>query len=231
MQLFYGHIAAEYFYLHESEINHCVRVLRKNAGDTIHFITGDGNLYSGIIEVASKREVKGLFTVTESSWGNVPYELTIAIAPTKNMDRFEWFLEKSIELGISRIIPLRCDRSERKVIKEDRLFKVALSAAKQSLKGRLPKIDSLTSFNDFIAMDLEGTRCIAHCEDSERTAFSKAASDDQLIVLIGPEGDFTPNEISGAQRAGFKPIHLGQSRLRTETAALTVVSMVYAAHL
>ena len=100
MQLFYGHITAERFHLHESEINHCVRVLRKNAGDTIHFITGDGNLYFGTIEVASKRVVEGSFTVKEERWGNVPYDLTVAVAPTKNMDRFEWFLEKSIELVI-----------------------------------------------------------------------------------------------------------------------------------
>lgn len=231
MQLFYGHITAERFHLHESEINHCVRVLRKNAGDTIHFITGDGNLYFGTIEVASKRVVEGSFTVKEECWGNVPYDLTVAVAPTKNMDRFEWFLEKSIELGVSRIIPLRCDRSERKVIKEDRLLKVALSAAKQSLKARLPQIDPLTSFKDFITMELEGTRCIAHCEPTERTPLTALAPAKSLIVLIGPEGDFTPDEVQSAQQAGFIPIHLGQSRLRTETAALTAVSMVYAAHL
>ncbi|MCH1533568.1 MAG: 16S rRNA (uracil(1498)-N(3))-methyltransferase [Schleiferiaceae bacterium] len=231
MQLFYGNITGDRFYLHESEIHHCTRVLRKDTGDVIHFITGDGSLYSGTIDVVSKRSVEGFFNMEEEHWGALPYTLTIAVAPTKNMDRFEWFIEKSIELGVSRIIPLRCDRSERKVIKEDRLFKVALSAAKQSLKGRLPKIEPLTSFKDFIAMDLEGTRCIAHCEDSERTAFSKVAQADHLVVLIGPEGDFSPNEVLAAQKAGFKPIHLGRSRLRTETAALTAVSMVYAAHL
>ena len=231
MQLFYGHIIEDRFQLHESEVNHCVRVLRKNAGDTIHFITGDGNLYSGTIEIASKREVAGTYQLKEKHWGNVPYDLTIAVAPTKNMDRFEWFIEKSIELGVSRIIPLRCDRSERKVIKDERLFKVALSATKQSLKGRLPIIDPLTSFEDFVAGNLEGTRCIAHCEDTERTAFTEIAPSESLIVLIGPEGDFTPAEVQSAQQAGFTPIHLGQSRLRTETAALTAVSMVYGAHL
>ena len=136
-----------------------------------------------------------------------------------------------IELGVSRIIPLRCDRSERKVIKDERLFKVALSATKQSLKGRLPVIDPLTSFEDFVSGNLEGTRCIAHCEDTERMAFTEIAPSESLIVLIGPEGDFTPAEVQSAQQAGFTPIHLGQSRLRTETAALTAVSMVYAAHL
>ena len=231
MQLFYGHIIEERFQLHESEINHCVRVLRKNVGEIIHFITGDGNLYSGTIEIASKREVKGTYQLKEKRWGNVPYDLTIAVAPTKNMDRFEWFLEKSIELGVSRIIPLRCDRSERKIIKDERLFKVALSATKQSLKGRLPVIDPLTSFEDFVAGNLEGTRCIAHCDDTERKAFTKVAPSESLIVLIGPEGDFTPDEVQLAQQSGFTPIHLGQSRLRTETAALTAVSMVYAAHL
>jgi 16S rRNA (uracil1498-N3)-methyltransferase len=231
MQLFYGHIIEERFQLHESEINHCVRVLRKNVGEIIHFITGDGNLYSGTIEIASKREVKGTYQLKEKRWGSVPYDLTIAVAPTKNMDRFEWFIEKSIELGVSRIIPLRCDRSERKIIKDERLFKVALSATKQSLKGRLPVIDPLTSFEDFVAGNLEGTRCIAHCEDTERKAFTKVAPSESLIVLIGPEGDFTPDEVQLAQQSGFTPIHLGQSRLRTETAALTAVSMVYAAHL
>ncbi len=231
MQLFYGHIIEERFQLHESEINHCVRVLRKNVGEVINFITGDGNLYSGTIEIASKREVKGTYQLKEKRWGNVPYDLTIAVAPTKNMDRFEWFLEKSIELGVSRIIPLRCDRSERKIIKDERLVKVALSATKQSLKGRLPVIDPLTSFEDFVAGSLEGTRCIAHCEDTERKAFTKVAPSESLIVLIGPEGDFTPDEVQLAQQSGFTPIHLGQSRLRTETAGLTAVSMVYAAHL
>ena len=231
MQLFYGHIIEERFQLHESEINHCVRVLRKNVGEVINFITGDGNLYSGTIEIASKREVKGTYQLKEKRWGNVPYDLTIAVAPTKNMDRFEWFLEKSIELGVSRIIPLRCDRSERKIIKDERLFKVALSATKQSLKGRLPVIDPLTSFEDFVAGNLEGTRCIAHCEDTGRKAFTKVAPSESLIVLIGPGGDFTPDEVQLAQQSGFTPIHLGQSRLRTETAALTAVSMVYAAHL
>ena len=231
MQLFYGHINQDRFSLHESEINHCIRVLRKGTGDTIHFITGNGNLYVGVIDVASKRVVEGSYTLKEEHWGNVPYNLIMAVAPTKNMDRFEWFLEKSIELGVSRIIPLRCDRSERKVIKDERLFKLALSATKQSLKGRLPVIDPLTSYDDFIAMDLEGTRCIAQCEGTERTPFTELAPSNSLIVLIGPEGDFTQEEVQSAQLAGFTPIHLGKSRLRTETAALTAVSMVYAAHL
>jgi len=231
MQLFYGHIIEDRFQLHESEINHCVRVLRKNAGETIHFITGDGNLYSGTIENASKREVAGTYQLKEKHWGSVPYDLTIAVAPTKNMDRFEWFLEKSIELGVTHIIPLRCERSERKIIKEERLFKVALSATKQSLKGKLPQISPLIPFKDFLQLNLEGTRCIAHCDDSERTAFTELVPNQKLVVLIGPEGDFTAEEVLAAENAGFTPIHLGQSRLRTETAALTAVSMVYAAHL
>jgi len=231
MQLFYGHIIDDRFQLHESEINHCVRVLRKNAGETIHFITGDGNLYSGTIENASKREVAGTYQLKEKHWGSVPYDLTIAVAPTKNMDRFEWFLEKSIELGVTHIIPLRCERSERKIIKEERLFKVALSATKQSLKGKLPQISPLIPFKDFLQLNLEGTRCIAHCDDSERTAFTELVPNQKLVVLIGPEGDFTAEEVLAAENAGFTPIHLGQSRLRTETAALTAVSMVYAAHL
>jgi len=231
MQLFYGHIIEDRFQLHESEINHCVRVLRKNAGETIHFITGDGNLYSGTIENASKREVAGTYQLKEKHWGSVPYDLTIAVAPTKNMDRFEWFLEKSIELGVTHIIPLRCERSERKIIKEERLFKVALSATKQSLKGKLPQISPIIPFKDFLQLNLEGTRCIAHCDDSERTAFTELVPNQKLVVLIGPEGDFTAEEVLAAENAGFTPIHLGQSRLRTETAALTAVSMVYAAHL
>jgi len=231
LQLFYGHIEAERFYLHESEINHCTRVLRKGEGDTIHFITGDGNLYRGAIETVNKRSVEGSYTVEQEQWGQVPYELTVAVAPTKNMDRFEWFIEKSIELGVTHIIPLQCERSERKIIKEERLFKVALSATKQSLKGKLPQISPLIPFKDFLQLNLEGTRCIAHCDDSERTAFTELVPNQKLVVLIGPEGDFTAEEVLAAENAGFTPIHLGQSRLRTETAALTAVSMVYAAHL
>jgi len=133
MQLFLGHIAGNEFQLDAAEVQHCVKVLRKSIGDRIDFITGDGNLYEGEISFTSKSKVYGSFNKVKSNFGTVPYSLTIAIAPTKNMDRIELFVEKAVEMGIDTIVPIVCDHSERKIIKEERLRKIVLSATKQSL--------------------------------------------------------------------------------------------------
>ena len=228
MQLFLANISGPLFELHEDEVTHCVRVLRKSIGDHIQFITGDGNLYEGKIEVLSKKSVAGTWTKLQDHFGDVGYDLTIAIAPTKNMDRIEAFVEKAVEMGISRIIPIICDHSERRVIKTSRLKKIALSATKQSLKGALVQIDEAMPFESFISQPWENL-CIAHCEptDDKTTLSEHLQPHRSTTILIGPEGDFSVQEIHRAKQQGAKPIHLGSSRLRTETAGLVAVATVY----
>ena len=228
MQLFLGHIKGLEFYLDKAEVQHCVKVLRKTVGDSIHFICGDGNLYLGKLSFASKSNVYGSFTKVESNFGSVPYELTVAIAPTKNMDRFESFVEKAVEMGIKRIVPLICERSERKVVKTQRLEKIALSATKQSMKGTLTVISEAITFQTFCSTD-HSNMLIAHCEeDGQKSSLIKQLTKGlATTILIGPEGDFSPSEIALAKQIGAKPIHLGSSRLRTETAGLVAVATVY----
>ena len=228
MQLFYGQIEGTEFHLDAGEVQHCVKVLRKSIGDHIHFITGDGALYKGEISFISKSKVYGSFTEVEHEFGKISYNLTIAIAPTKSMDRIEAFVEKAVEIGVSRIIPIICEHSERRTIKTDRLRKIALSAAKQSLKGALVQIDEAMSFQDFIAKKQEQVM-IAHCEFDETKKGIHEVLDTSrpLCIMIGPEGDFSPSEVLAAVSAGAKPIHLGSSRLRTETAGLVAVATVY----
>ena len=232
MQLFYAHISHEAFVLDEGDVMHCTKVLRKSSGDHIHFITGDGNLYEGIIDAVSKREVRGTWRLLQENWGRLNYDLTVAIAPTKNMDRLEWFVEKSIEMGISKIQLILTYHSERKKVNLERLRKIALSATKQSLKGQLVDIIDPIPFKTFIEQ-LQQPLAIAHCEDSDRTSFPSYLNQKQgpITIAIGPEGDFSTEEINIAITAGATPIHLGSSRLRTETAAVAAVAMVYAHHL
>ena len=150
------------------------------------------------------------------------------MAPTKNIDRFEWVLEKCTEFGIDRITPLLCDRSERKIIKWERSNRVIVSAMKQSLKAYLPVLDEITTFKKFIQQEHEGEKLIAHCENSAKTEFNKIIKPKQkLLILIGPEGDFTPHEISTAEAQNYSSISLGSSRLRTETAAVSACSSIY----
>ena len=228
MQLFYGHIEGTEFHLDAGEVQHCVKVLRKSIGDHIHFITGDGALYMGEISFISKSKVYGSFTEVEHEFGKISYNLTIAIAPTKSMDRIEAFVEKAVEIGVSRIIPIICEHSERRTIKTDRLRKIALSATKQSLKGALVQIDEAMSFQDFIAKQQEQVM-IAHCEfdETKKGIHEVLDTSKPLFIMIGPEGDFSPSEVLAAVSAGAKPIHLGSSRLRTETAGLVAVATVY----
>ena len=227
MQLFLGHIEGTEFHLDPAEVQHCVKVLRKSVGDEIHFITGDGNLYLGRISFVSKSKVCGTYTKAESNFGAVPYLLTVAIAPTKNMDRIELFVEKAVEMGIDTIIPIICDHSERKVIKEERLRKIVLSATKQSLKGKIAQISEAVSFKEFITQK-HSNLLIAHCEEGDKSALKEVLNADApTTIMIGPEGDFSPAEIQWAIASGAKPIHLGSSRLRTETAGLVAVSTVY----
>ncbi|MBE9487829.1 MAG: 16S rRNA (uracil(1498)-N(3))-methyltransferase [Bacteroidetes bacterium] len=213
--------------LPKEESGHCVRVLRKKNGDTIDVIDGKGGLYKAtIIDNSSNKCVVQPLLVKKVE-SQLPYNCHIAIAPTKNIDRVEWFLEKATEIGISEVSFLLCDHSERKVIKFERAEKVVISAVKQSLKMYVPKLHDLSSFKDFINQDFgDMPRYIAHCDDSfERVPLKSVVGADSLI-LIGPEGDFSPEEVKLALQKGFISISLGDSRLRTETAALYAVSIV-----
>lgn len=230
MQLFYcSDIKDKIYTLPKDESAHCVRVLRKKAGDKIDIIDGRGGLYEAVIIDDKPSGCVVEVVGSRKDFGKLPYELHIAIAPTKNIDRLEWFLEKSTEIGISEVSFLLCDRSERKNIKQDRAEKVVVSAVKQSLKAYVPKLNEMTSFSEFMKSDFgDMPRYIAHCDSSfDRIHFKKVAGE-RALVLIGPEGDFSPKEIEMALSKGFISVSLGDSRLRTETAALyasTVVSL------
>lgn len=228
MALFFAPQIAEAPFLNEEESLHCVKVLRLSQGDTIQVIDGIGTLYDARIVVPSPKRVEVEILAAHPNFGSHPYELHMAVAPTKNIDRFEWFVEKAVEIGVDSITPLLCRYSERKVIKLERLEKIAISAAKQSLKGKVPVIHSLTSIDQFLSEAPEGQRFIAHChEDGERLLLSKQIQPGSVCsVLIGPEGDFSEEEVAKAMKTGFIPVSLGNSRLRTETAAVVATHTV-----
>lgn len=221
--------------LPEEEAIHCLKTLRKKVGDEIQFVDGQGNWYKGKIIGTGKKTVSiGIESVIENHNPRNHY-LHIAIAPTKNINRFEWFLEKATEFGIDEITPLLCYHSERKKIRLDRLEKVVKAAMKQSLKAYLPKVNELTSFKDFLKTqnNLENTsesqKFIAHCQDGfsdEKLHLKNVASAKQVTILIGPEGDFSSSEVELALGHDFQEISLGKERLRTETAGLAACHIV-----
>lgn len=223
MQLFYSpDITPPLYTLSEEESGHCVRVLRLKEGDSLHITDGKGTLYRAEVEDAHPKRCTIRIVEEHREWEKRPYSLTVAVAPTKNIDRIEWFVEKATECGIDRIVPILCDHSERKVIKGERLEKIAISAMKQSLKAYLPTIEPLTPIRTLLEEEFDGVRLIAHCEeDMERIFMGNLINKgDNVMVLIGPEGDFSKEEIEAARKAGFKEVTLGKERLRTETAAL-----------
>lgn len=213
----------------KDESKHIVKVLRKKEGDTLDFTDGNGNFYKAEIvqSSASKCKVSILEVVAQES---LPYRLHLAVAPTKLNDRYETFLEKATEIGISEITPIICDHSERKVIKPERYERILQSAMKQSLKAFLPKLNEAIALRDFITQQSQNKneRFIAHCEeDKERFSLKqKLKSNTDILILIGPEGDFSPEEIAFACSNGFQPVLLGESRLRTETAAIVAAHSV-----
>lgn len=223
MQLFYApEITTPLYTLPEEESGHCVRVLRLREGDTLHITDGKGTLYHAVVEEAHPKHCTIRIVEEHHEWEKRNYHLTIVVAPTKNIDRIEWFVEKATECGIDRIVPVLCDHSERKVIKGERLEKIAVSAMKQSLKAYLPQIDTLTPLGELLAEPFDGVKLIAHCEEDAERIFigEKLQRGGKVMVLIGPEGDFSREEIEAARKAGFVEVSLGNSRLRTETAAL-----------
>lgn len=248
MELFYSRdIEGGICRLDADESGHCVRVLRHRSGDEISVIDGCGTLYRCRITCDSHKGVEAAVLSSEEGWGSHPYRLHLAVCPTKNNDRYEWFAEKACEIGFDRLSPVIGDHSERRILKTARVEKILVSAAKQSLKAAVPAVDEPVSVKEFIkAHGIPGQaeipgevgndgvlRLIAYCFEDERVPrrsikeVLEAFDGEEIIVMIGPEGDFSHEEAELALASGFIPVHLGTSRLRTETAALTAASAAY----
>lgn len=234
MNLFYQpNISEGIHYLDEEESRHCVKVLRRNAGDLIHVTDGKGFFYDAVITKPDFRKCDFSIqqTIREDSRN---YQIHIAIAPTKNADRIEWFIEKATEFGIDRITLIECDNSERTFLKTDRLRKLAVSAMKQSLKATLPVIEDLVPFSTQLLAAKEAGKFIAYVDSNNPVHLQNVGlKGDSNIVLIGPEGDFSEREVRQAVDAGFTKVSLGKSRLRTETAAIAachILNLVNANH-
>jgi 16S rRNA (uracil1498-N3)-methyltransferase len=222
MQLFYTpDINSDTYKLDKEESTHCVRVLRLKEGSQIHLTDGKGNLYKAQLLSADPKECIAEIIETIPDFGKKNFYLHIAIAPTKNIDRFEWFLEKATEIGIDEITPIFSEHSERNIIKPERLQKIITSAVKQSLKAYHPILNEAIKFNQLLNFAFDGKKYIAHCEEGEKislqSAYEKA---ENALILIGPEGDFSIAEIKKAIENNYLPVSLGNSRLRTETAGI-----------
>lgn len=224
MHVFYTPDIATSPELPEEEAGHCLRVLRLGVGDEIILADGKGYFYKAVISAATGKrcQVKVLEkTAQQPFWKG---HLHLAMAPTKNMDRIEWFVEKATEIGFDELSFLNCRFSERKVIKTERIEKIVVSAMKQSLKAWKPVVNEMTDFGKFMQRDFSGQKFIAHCYEGEKPLLKDVLrSGEGALVLIGPEGDFSKEEVEKAEAMGFRAISLGQSRLRTETAALVAV--------
>lgn len=232
MQLFYApEFTPPAHTLNEEESKHCIRVLRLGCGDTVHLTDGRGNLYLCRITDDNPRRCSVEAIETQHEYGKLPYRLTMAVAPTKNIDRFEWFLEKATEVGVSEIIPLNTAHSERHTLKLDREQKVITAAIKQSLKAYHPILQDLTPIKKVLDTPFPGRKFIAHCAAPLAVAQKRHLANalqpgEAALILIGPEGDFSTDEIARAVEAGFEQITLGEQRLRTETAAVAAVVTV-----
>lgn len=231
MHVFYTPDIANTQELPEEEAGHCLRVLRLGIGDEVMLTDGRGFFYQAVIAAATqKRCMVKIVSKTEQepSWGG---HLHLALAPTKNMDRMEWLAEKATEIGFDELTFLNCRFSERKVIKTDRIEKIVVSAVKQSLKARKPVVNEMTDFRKFMERDFSGQKFIAHCYEGEKPLLRDVLHpDEDAVILVGPEGDFSPEEVTLAMEKGFQPVSLGKSRLRTETAALVAVHLMNLTH-
>ena len=257
MELFYSeNIEGGICRLDHDESGHCIKVLRHRCGDEISVIDGQGTLYSCRITNDSHKGVEAMVLEEVSNWGSHPYHLHLAVCPTKNNDRYEWFAEKACEMGFDELSPIIGEHSERKILKIQRVEKILVSAAKQSLKASVPVVNEPISVKEFIKQNGAGDaseqnvslcscpasrstdserplRLIAYCFEDEnipRRSIKEVLNSydgTEIIVMIGPEGDFSKEEADLALASGFIPVHLGDSRLRTETAALTAASAVY----
>jgi 16S rRNA (uracil1498-N3)-methyltransferase len=212
--------------LGSEESFHCIKVLRMRTGETLHLTDGNGNLYEGQILAQDLKSCPVMLTSVIPDYGKRPFLLHMAVAPTKNIARFEWFLEKATEIGVDEITPLICEHSERVQIRIDRLQKIILSAAKQSLKTYLPVLHEPMKFDDFIKLSQPASKFVAYVEEHQPTHLKTAYINGNCTVLIGPEGDFSKKEMDNAFQQGFKPVSLGPSRLRTETAAIVACHII-----
>ena len=221
MNTFFGIIQNNVAILNEDESLHCVKVLRHKVGDVIRVIDGNGTIAIGKIEAAHAKQCAISLTEKEVVKQSRNYKLHIAIAPTKNIERTEWFVEKAVEIGVDEISFIKCKNSERTVIKDDRLKKVAEAAVKQSQQAFIPKLNTLVDYKEFIKNNSSDVKLIAHCEkESKQQIKQYITTNKSFTVLIGPEGDFTKDEIALALSNSYLPVALGESRLRTETAGL-----------
>ena len=222
MHLFYTpNISGEAYTLSEEESQHCARVLRLGTGDAVHLIDGRGGLYAAQITEAHDRRCTVRITGVQREVGKRSGFLHVALAPTKSIERYEWFLEKATEIGVDEITPLLCERSERRTVKAERSEKVVTAAVKQSLQAYHPKLNPMQDFAAFVAQPFDGLKCIAHCMASQKSLLQHLAQPQgRALVLIGPEGDFSPAEVALARQNGLVEVSLGCNRLRTETAGV-----------
>jgi 16S rRNA (uracil1498-N3)-methyltransferase len=228
MQLFYvPNILGAEVILDETESKHAIRVLRLNVGSQIEIIDGKGGFYIAEISDANPKKCKLSILNSTKEFGKKDFNLHIAIAPTKNIDRFEWFLEKATEIGIDEITPLITEHSERKTIKPERLEKILVSAIKQSLKAYLPQLNTLNTFKELVSKATCENKYIAHCYEGEKPHLkTEQLKSSETLILIGPEGDFSLEEVEFAKEHGFKEVSLGTARLRTETAGIVACHIV-----
>jgi 16S rRNA (uracil1498-N3)-methyltransferase len=235
MQLFYTPDInpLEVYFLEQEESNHCVKVLRLKEGDELYLTDGIGNIYKAQILIANAKSCGVKVIETEYEYQKRNFYLHIAIAPTKNLSRIEWFVEKATEMGIDEISPMITEHSERVYMKTERLEKIIISAMKQSLKAYKPKLNPPREFSEIISSANQEKKLIGYCDNNETRyliaeAYKKA---EDVLILIGPEGDFSPSEIEIAKENGFKIINMGTSRLRTETAALFALCNIHSINL
>ena len=230
MQIFYApDITGNDFTLDEKESGHCIRVLRMKRGTPVRVIDGKGNLYEAVIVNPDPRKCSLSITGVTREFEKRNYRLHIAISPLKNYERFEWFIEKSVEIGIDEITPLICSNTEKPGIKRERINNLIISAMKQSLKASLTILNEPCTFHDFIRNTHFGTRMIAHCnsEFPKKKIGEVYSKGNDALLLIGPEGDFSGDEIKAAGEHGFHAVHLGKSRLRSETAGIAACYSIY----
>ena len=227
MKLFYGEISENTVIINNEEQQHIVKVLRMKSGEEIFVTDGKGNLAKGNLVFEGKKVHLEILEIKENL-PNFSPQLHIAIAPTKNIDRIEFFVEKAVEMGISEITFLQTEKTERKNISIEKLTKQAISASKQSLRFHFPKVNELTKFSDFIKEVHPETKCVAHCnENLERIELKDIQTQENITFLIGPEGDFSDKEIQLLAEKGVKAVSLGNQRLRTETAGIFVAAWNY----
>ncbi len=236
MEFFYSNnINNDIIILENVESRHCIKVLRKSIGDTINVVDGKGTLYTGIIDDDNLKECKIKISNFVKEYDKKNFYVHIAISPIKNNNRMEWFVEKAVEIGIDEISFIDCDRTLRHTIKIDRIMKTAISAMKQTLKATLPKINNIISYKEFIESNKDSNKFICHLEDEHRKELfhfkEKMNKNKDACILIGPEGDFSVDEIDRAKSVGFDALSLGNSRLRTETAGIVACHLLNIIHI